>query len=153
MLAGINYATTILRFPVWLRVIFFIVCYLATALLMEVIASGVGARQILEYQGAEIVVSGLGFAFWSAVFLMFLTSGPAFIRQHSLPVSILAFYLGTYFIVPFAARILESGLLMILVTGLALGRWKRPAFLSMLSFFILLVYFLQRNEPWFGWGV
>lgn len=153
MLAGINYATTVMRFPTWVRISFFAGCYLVTALLMDVIASGVGARQIVEYENIEVVVSGLGFLFWTLVILMFLSSGTEFIRQHALPISILALYLGTYFIVPFAARILESGLFLILVSGLALRGWKRNVYLAMLTLFIAFTYFTQRNEPWFGWGL
>lgn len=153
MLAGINYVTTVMRFPTWVRVSFFTACYLVTALMMDVIASGVGARQIIEYENVEVVVSGLGFLFWTLVILMFLSSGAEFIRQHALPISILALYLGTYFLVPFAARILESGLFLILVSGLALRGWKRSAYLAMLTLFIAFTYFSQRNEPWFGWGL
>lgn len=153
MLAGINYATTAMRLPTWMRVSFFAVCYLVTALLMDVIAAGVGARQVIEYQNVEVVVSGIGFLFWAMVIWMFLSSGPDFIRQHALPISILALYLGTYFIVPFAARILESGLFLILVSGLALQGWKRNVYLAMLTLFIAFTYFSLRNEPWFGWGL
>lgn len=152
MMAGINYATGIMKFPLWMRITFITICYIATASLLEVVASGVGARQILEYQGAAVEVSGVGFAFWTCVFLLFLSSGVTFLRQHTLPASLLAFYLGTYFIVPFAARILESGLFLILVCGLAMEGWRKAAFLGMLILFILLTYYSQINEPWFGWA-
>lgn len=152
MMAGINYATGVMKFPLWMRITFITICYVATASLLEVVASGVGARQILEYQGAEVDVSGVGFVFWTCVFLLFLSSGVTFLRQHTLPTSLLAFYLGTYFIVPFAARILESGLFLILICGLAMQGWRKAAFLSMLILFILLTYYFQSNEPLLGWA-
>jgi hypothetical protein len=152
MMAGINYATGVMKFPLWMRVTFITVCYIATAAMLDVVASGVGARQIREYADAAIDVSGVGFAFWTCVFLLFLSSGVAFLRSHTLPTSLLAFYLGTYFIVPFAARILESGLFLVLVCGLAMQGWRKAVFLAMLILFILLTYYTQINEPWFGWA-
>ncbi|HWV59178.1 MAG TPA: EpsG family protein [Sphingopyxis sp.] len=153
MIWGITYATGIIRLSVPLRVIFFTACYAIVAVVLLVVASSLGARQALMYESIDPNVSGFGFAFWSVVLILFLSAGTDFVRRFAFPISILTFYLVTYFAVPFAARVLESGLLIILGAGLALNDERKLLFLTLLTGFTVLSYVERLGQPWLGWGV
>lgn len=153
MIWGITYATGVLRLSVAMRVLFFTACYAVVALLLLVAASNLGARQALLYESIDPEVSGFGFMFWSSILILFLSAGTDFVRRFAFPISILTFYLATYFAVPFSARILESGLLIILLAGLSLDNWRRPAFLMLLILFTIVSYATRWGQPWLGWGL
>lgn len=153
MIWGITYATGVIRLSVPLRVLFFTACYAIAAVALITVASNLGARQALLYESLDPEVSGFGFIFWSAILILFLSGGTNFVRRFAFPISILTFYLVTYFAVPFSARVLESGLLIILGAGLALDNERKPLFLTLLIAFTVLSYVERLGQPWLGWGV
>jgi len=112
-----------------------------------------GARQASEYVFSATHVSGLGFIFWSIVFMVMLFEGRHYLRQYSFEVSGLLFYLASYWLIPVTARIFESMLLLILVAGLRLGGWQRIIFLLSIAAIFFIQYGLRIHLPWLGFGV
>lgn len=54
---------------------------------------------------------------------------------------------------PVTARIFESAILLVLLAGLHLTKWRRYAFLSAFLFYFLFSYLSRVGQPWLGWGV
>ena len=133
---------------------------LALALLLGVllawnlieIGQSLGARQAIEYEYSVAALSGINFIFWSTVLAFFVVHTGSFPRQHVFEISSIGFYLGTYFITALTARIFESSLMLVMLAGLDLPFKNKRLFLSLLIAYYGLGYFLNRNEPWFGFG-
>lgn len=111
----------------------------------------VGARQAFGYQDG-LEVSGLGFLLWSTILLLFISNGAQFIRGNLVALSILLTYLVFYFASPLSGRIFESGLLLVLVSCLNFGGWRRIAFISLYTIYSLIIYYNRLDQPWLGWG-
>lgn len=116
------------------------------------IASVLGARQAGQYDFVSTDVSGLGFLYWSSVLILFLLSGSKFARNHVFSLSLIAFYLATYFQIEVTARIFESGLLLVLLSGLSLTGWRRNLFTSSMILYATLQYYQRIGLPYLGWG-
>lgn len=116
------------------------------------IANFIGARQGLRYAEIAIETSGLGFLLWAGVFLVLVTGGSQFLKEHIFAVSMLGCYLGAYFLTPLAARIFESGLPLVLTAGLLLKPLHKLVFLSIFLFYSGYVYITSIGSPWLGWG-
>jgi len=117
------------------------------------IAQMMGARQAETYEFAMTDVSGLGFVFWLVVFVIMVMSGRRFLREHAFEMGVIVFYLSTYFLVEVTGRMFENGMLLVLLSGLALTGWRRPAFLSVITVYGVTTWFLRVGQPAMGWGV
>lgn len=118
------------------------------------LAASFGARQASEYQsGAGNEISGLGFVFWTLFGCIYALQGRKFLRANMLAIGILIFYLTSYFFLPVAARIFESALLLILLAGLDLTRYRRIAFWLLFSFYFLAQWYPRLGQPGLGWGI
>lgn len=142
-----------LRFGVGLRSILFVLAGVTTGLGLGWISSLFGARQAGQYDFSLADVSGLGFAFWMLVFVIWCFQGRTFLRQNSFESGVILFYLGTYFLVEVTARIFESALLVVLFAGLRLTGWRRLAFLALLLAYGTLQWVMRIGEPGLGFGV
>ena len=128
-----------------------IVLFLIGTLAIQ-IASVLGARQGERYTAVLTNVSGLGFVFWSIIYVIFLSAGRRFLRAKSFQMSIFSFYLVNYFTFPVAARVFESGLLLILLAGLDLKGYRRLMFIFLVLAFSALGLALKIDQPMLGWG-
>ena len=116
------------------------------------LASSLGARQAIEHSLREVHVSGLGFLFWLFILMLFFLQGFRFLRRYLFEVATLVFYLGTYFFGAVSARIFESTLLLLLLVGLRLTRYRRILFRAAIIGFVVLSYWMRLDEPLLGWG-
>lgn len=116
------------------------------------VAGLVGARQANEYTGDSAAVSGIGFIFWALVAIVFALQGRAFIRRNSLELSIIVFYLSTYFFLPVTARVFESGLLLVLISALQLTSYRKFMFISLFFFYFAIQWGSRLFLPGFGWA-
>lgn len=116
------------------------------------IASTLGARQGDEYAFVADSISGFGFVFWFVVLALMLLQGRRYLYDYAFEVSLLVFYLTTYFFVEVTARIFESGLLLALLAALHLSQWRRTMFFFMIVFYGIFAYFLRFGHPWLGFG-
>ncbi len=110
-----------------------------------IIAQLFGARQASVYVFQMTDVSGMGFIYWLVIFGLFLSQGKSFFFRHAntIAVSITLFYLVSYFLIEVTARVFESGLPLVLMTGLELTGWRRVIFISSYLLFALLQWTLQ----------
>jgi len=119
-----------LRYAIDVRLFVLAGFALVASLFLGFIASFFGARQVNYYDFEMTSVSGLGFVFWAIVFSLFIMQGKNFWNKYQEAIGVLVFYLCSYFLIEVTARILESGLPLILLAGLALTKWRRWAFIS-----------------------
>ncbi|MEE4538012.1 MAG: hypothetical protein V2J51_05925 [Erythrobacter sp.] len=120
---------------------------------LSALAGEFGARQAFTYADADLDISGIGFVFWSLIFLLFAFSQEEFVAKSAFAISILAFYLAAYFFTPVAGRIFESGMFLVFLAGLALAPVQRLAFLSAFILLACVQYYLRLGEPWLGFGI
>lgn len=147
------YLIGLLRLSPRLRVILLLLGFSLLGVAVGTIAGMLGARQAGEYSNVQTSFSGLGFLFWSVALGLFLSAGRDFLQSNMASLAILAFYLTTYFTLPVSARIFESGLAFIFMSGLALPGWRRQIFLLLIFGYTLMQYAMNLGRPWLGWGV
>lgn len=152
-LLGLSRITWFLRFAPDLRSLVFLGSGIFIGFGLEVLATSVGARQASLYHFIAADVSGLGFLFWTTVFIIWCLESRRFLREHAFESSIILFYLGTYFLVEVAGRVFESGLALVLLAGLNLTRWRRRAFLLLFVGYFVLQWLTRMAYPWLGFGV
>lgn len=138
--------------PTFISISAFSLLFIMIGLTINLISSGLGARQGTEYIGATIDVSGLAFAFWAVILLIFLSSGEAFLKKNLFEVSSIAFYLCTYFTTAVSGRIFESSVIVIVLSGLALSGARKHLFLLTILAFMMSDYAMRYGQPSFGWG-
>lgn len=117
------------------------------------LAAALGARQANEYQFSMAEVSGLGFLFWLSVFALMSMNGRRFLREHAFETGLIVFYLATYWLVEVTGRIFESGLLLVLLAGLALNGWRKTVFLVAISVYGALMWLISIGQPAAGFGI
>ena len=117
------------------------------------VAGVLGARQADQYVDEVVSVSGLGFIFWATVVGIFVFQGKVFLHKNSLQLSLIIFYLSTYFFLPVAARIFESGLLLVLLSALQLTSYRKYTFIVVFLLYFLLQWSSRISHPGFGWGI
>lgn len=103
-----------------------------------------GARQSEVYADGLTEGSGLSFVFWSLMMAGMLTQRRDWIEHNAFSVAIVAFYVATYFVLPFAARIFESGLPFV-VAAVFLMRGA----LGVIAVTLTICYFLIQWFPFF----
>lgn len=111
-----------------------------------------GARQSVAYVGVTQDISGLGFMFWLSILMVFFLEGRGFLKKNMPSFLVLMVYLFTYFFIPVTARIFESGLVLILVSGLALTSYRKALFVGGVIFYAILSYVIRYDQPWLGFG-
>jgi hypothetical protein len=131
----------------------FLIMGLAVGSCLGAMAAMVGARQAQEYEFAAAQVSGLGFSLWIAILGIWLLEGRQFLREHAFEVGIIAFYLGTYWLIEVTARIFESGLPLVLLAGLSLSGWRRVVFLFAVLGSGSLMWLMRLGQPAMGFGI
>lgn len=117
------------------------------------IAGLLGARQANEYTSDGAAVSGLAFAFWASIAVLFFLQGRRFLYDNSLQYSIIIFYLSTYFLLPVTARVFESGILLVFLSLLGLTSYRKYLFILALLFYFILQWAPRLILPGFGWGI
>lgn len=147
------WASDALRLAPRLRAGILILCFIMIGALIGFVAGGIGARQAIIYENADLDISGIGFLFWMMIFLLFASSGAAYLRNNMFPFAILSFYLAIYFITPISGRIFESGMFLVFLSGLTLPGWRRHLFLGSFIFFSAVQYVTRLDQPWLGWGI
>lgn len=141
------------RFGPDVRALVLLVIGLSMGVALEWLAAMLGARQASEYAFKMAEVSGLGFVFWFSVLALMAMEGRRFLREYTFETGLVIFYLATYWLIEVTARIFESGLLLVLLAGLALTGWRRPAFLSMVLVYGGLMWLIRIGQPAMGFGI
>ena len=111
-----------------------------------------GARQAEEYDFKLTQVSGLGFLFWSFIFLIYWFQGKKFVQSHLFVIAPLVFYLSTYFLIDVTSRIFESVVIIVLLAGFNLTSWRFHAFFILVCMFVSFSWVISLNKTWLGWG-
>ncbi|GIW60950.1 MAG: hypothetical protein KatS3mg087_2016 [Patescibacteria group bacterium] len=150
---GMVHVAKRLHLAIDLRSVIILGVAIGITLCLPSIVAGVGARQSFEYNLLETEVTGLGFLFWLFIFAIFVCQNRQFLQHHAFEVATVIFYLGMYFWGAISARVFESTLILVLLSGLSLTKHWRFVFLAMISSFMFLDYYLRISESWLGWGV
>jgi len=100
-----------------------------------------GARQTDQYTEAADI-SGMGFIFWIFVLFIMFVSGPSWIKRNWFSVYMLILYLGSYWFLPVVARVLESGLVLVLLSVGELKGLKRYTSYFLVSLFLYSAYLM-----------
>ena len=118
------------------------------------LAQFIGARQGAEYSnGASQSASGLGFIYWSFVFMLFVMQGKVFLRYNTQIIFFLILYLSTYFLLPVTARIFESVVLLVLLASLRFKVKYKRIFQLVFCLYFFLLWSLHLRQEGLGWFV
>ncbi|MCK0769388.1 hypothetical protein [Chromohalobacter canadensis] len=119
------------------------------------LADALGARQggNAMYSGMGAGGTGLAFLFWIVFTVVLFMEGKAFLKNNFFAVSILIFYLSTYFLLPVTARVFESGMLVVLLASLGLTDWRRYAAYTLYAFYFCMQWYPLLGLPGYGWGI
>ena len=139
------------RLSLSLRTMIYAIAFAALIFIVFAVGEKVGARQVGLYGTSSANVSGLGFIFWSIITGIYIYQGGNFLKNYSFEFSILTFYLLTYHFLWFSGRIFESAIVLVLLVGLKLNKY-RIVFTTMLGIFILGQLYLRLNLPLLGYG-
>ena len=145
-LERISHMLVRMRIGANLRIFVFVLLGLSTALNLGLIASSLAVRQVHDYEFGMTEVSGLGFIFWLFILLLMISQGRKFQRKNTFSISIISFYLSTYFLVEVTARIFESALLVVVLSCLNLTGRRFQLFILAFCFNTLVQYFLRWNQ-------
>lgn len=121
--------------------------------LIPFISTALNARQAESYNYIGTTGSGIAFFFWATILVIFLCNGKYFLKNKSFEVGMLIFYLATYFFLPTSARIFENAILLVLIAGLYLEKWRKNVFLTLFLCYFLYLYQGRIGLPLFGWAV
>lgn len=131
-------------------ILYFVVGSVLAVLLVQV-ASMLGARQHEQYATTVMNnVSGLGFLFWFSVFMVYCVQGKEFLKEHSFSVGVLVLYLTTYFTLPVTGRILESAVVIVLLSGTKIKGTMRNIFYALVTMFFIGHWILRLNYEGLG---
>lgn len=142
-----------LRIAPDIRAIVFVIFGISLGIGMGWAAMMLGARQAEQYAFTVTDVSGLAFFFWCGIAGLWLLEGRAFLRAHSFEFGIILIYLSTYWLVEVTARIFESGLLPVLLAGLALTKWRRVLFVVLILTLGSLMWVKGIGQPGMGFAI
>lgn len=141
-----------LKFDKNIRSICFIAVGIASGFGLWFVAALLGVRQARESALTAADVSGLGFLIWLFIFSLFYMQGKDFLKKYTFEIGMVVFYLGTYWITKFTARIFEDAMIPVLLAGLHLTAWRKYAFFATILFMITYIYFHRYGQPLLGWG-
>ncbi len=95
-----------------------------------------GARQVEEQAGMFLERSGLGFIFWLTMFLIFVSNSQRFQVAHFFSIASILGYILLYFFFSPVARVFESAMPIVLISGYELKRGRFLFFCLFSSFFV-----------------
>jgi hypothetical protein len=130
-----------LKLPIFSQLIAWGVFSVFIGLFSMMLSGALGARQADRYTEAADV-SGVGFIFWIFVLFIMFVSGPSWIKRNWFSVYILIIYLGSYWFLPVVARVLESGLVLVLLSVGELKGLKRYTSYFLVSLFLYSAYLM-----------
>lgn len=139
-----------LRFGPGIRAIAFVGLGVLMGIGLGWLAALFGVRQAEVYEFAMAQVSGLGFLLWCSVAGLWILEGRRFLLAHAFEMGMILFYLATYWFVEVTARIFESGLILVLLAGLALTEWRRYAFLTIVLGWGGLMWLMNIGQAGMG---
>jgi hypothetical protein len=111
------------------------------------VALSVGDRRAFAYTFTATSVSGLGFLFWLFILGLTMSSDKHYLRAHSFSLYAIAFYLITYFVVEFTARIFESSLPVVFLDLLDLKSSRKNLFLLVMIVYVSILWCLRFELP------
>lgn len=131
-----------LNFHIDLKIIGITIIAIIISLTLEYMIFATGARQS-QYGFPMVNVSGLGFLVWISFFTLYLLEGKHFIKKYSFEISIIVFYLTTYFLIGVSARVFESAVLVVLIAGLSLTAWRKQIFTIAFTLYLIIAMYLR----------
>jgi hypothetical protein len=152
LLLALTYMLGLIRVSPSLKNITMAGCSMMLGMSIFFMAGLLGARQATSYSFNDGAVSGLGFFLWLMILVIMLSSEKKFQRENSFAVGIVIFYLTTYFMSDMFVRIFESGVIIVLLAGLALESWRRQLFLGMVLGAGYLNWILRIGQPALGFA-
>jgi len=118
-------------------IIFFVFSTIVSLIFLD-IAGLFGARQVNGIAGSSSAPSGLNFIFWFTVFLLIIAQGRSYFHKYKFEISLIILYLVGYYINPYAGRIFESTLVIIIPIFIYLRNDnKNIALILFISYFFL----------------
>lgn len=151
-LAALSKFIGTIRFSQTLKTATLLAVSITVGLGLGFLAELFGARQAGQYNFELVGVSGLGFALWFIVLGLMISAEKIWLRAHTFELSIVIFYLITYWLFEVTARIFESGLIIVLLAGLTLRGWRRQAFLGLVLGGGALAWVLRIGQPALGFA-
>ena len=139
-----------LRFSPYLKTATIAALCLAMAVAIPIASLVIGTRQSGNYELFEARGSGLAFAFWAMILLLFVAAGRDFITKHLFSISVILLYLSMYWLVPIAGRTFEAGLVFVLLSGFSLPHAKRLLFILAISAYSVMLWAGLWDKPWLG---
>tara|TARA_A100001035_G_C27710198_1_gene466766 strand:- start:63 stop:1052 length:990 start_codon:yes stop_codon:yes gene_type:complete len=115
------------------------------------IASLIPARQVGIYLESveDYAVSGLSFVLWLFILIMFVLKDEKDLNQNQIyifSISIIIFYLASYYFLPFSMRVFEACLPLIFISTNYLSKLPRQIIVLLISMQGLYVYFFSWKE-------
>lgn len=151
-LIALNWTLRFMRTASDAKIIAFGSAGVAVSLSLGAIAEIMGARQATEYTFDGGDGSGLAFLLWAMLLGAMLSAKKPWLREHTFEIGLVAFYLITYWHTEVAARIFESGLILVLVSVLTLHGWSKRMFLAVALGAGALDWALRVGQPALGFG-
>lgn len=102
-----------------------------------------GARQAERFQAETADVSGLGFLMFFFLLVLFYMEGNKHFRRYTFEYISILMYLSTYFFFDVTARIFESVMVLVFLSGLYLTKWRKNIYISFLLFFFVLQWVIR----------
>ena len=110
-----------------------------------------GASQAQVYLESKYIISGIAFIFWFIIILVFVAEGNEFIHSNMFSIASILLYLATYFLTPVTARVFESSLAVVMISGLNLGKNKKAVFILFVILNAFYFYSVNYGKSYFGW--
>jgi len=142
-----------LRLGQYIRLLVFLSMGVLFSLSSMWLTSFVGARQAEHYDFSMTEVSGIGFAFWLAIFVLMVMEGKTYLREHVVETGILVFYLSSYWLIEVTGRVFESGIILLLLAGLSLTGYRQAGFFVAIFLMSSLIWAQRFSRPLLGYGV
>ena len=142
-----------MKFAFDLRLIIYLIIGVVISFGLGFIASLLGMRQANEYEFTAASSSGLGFLFWLAILLTYMSNGKEYLRKNSFIFGMIIFYLATYFFVEVTARIFESVIVIVLLASLELKLKQKYIVFCIIVCFTILSYVLRLDQNYLGFGI
>ncbi|KID57952.1 hypothetical protein JF50_04200 [Pseudoalteromonas luteoviolacea] len=125
---------------------------LITGSSLLIIGSFLGARQAAG-EAITTAISGFGFVFWLSILLLYYAAGKVFIQRYIFALACIIFYLATYFVSAYTARVFESAFIFTVLMALGLSPMRRLCAYGMFLCLLVLGYYIRIGKPFLGFGV
>lgn len=144
--------STWVRFKFDFRSAVFFSISAVSVFLIFFVADLLGSRQATRYSVTDLNVSGIAFAFWGLVFLIFCLQPREWYEKHAFAALFVLVYLGMYFTSPLSGRVFESVLPLVLIAGFSTRGYYQYAFISLFLVYFLGQIYLASEQPLFGFA-